>query len=59
MLRGIGANVTRLRSEYRDRFSREWPHDDEYLRRLTQESATVEDCLMRMCDTDQREISHG
>jgi hypothetical protein len=36
-MRGPAAHIPTLRALYREKWGREWPHDDEYLRELTHE----------------------
>lgn len=39
------------RKAYRAMWSREWPHEDEYLRKLAQEVATIRDNSIPKCAT--------
>lgn len=55
MLKGINGNLLTLRWKYSLRWKNHWPWSNSYLRELTQESSSVEECLTLMRESHEIE----
>jgi len=57
-MRGPAAHVPTLRALYREKWGRDWPHDDEYLRELTREARSREEVVVLMRECHEFEPEH-
>lgn len=50
MMRGTAAHPPTIRAKYKDRWDRDWPFDNKYLRELIHEANSHEEVLSLMRD---------